>query len=210
MCNNPKQTSGFTLLELIVAISIAGILMALAIPSFSDMIRNNRLTTYTNELVTALNVARSEAVKRGQQVVVRKTGTNWENGWQVFVDVDRPAGNAAKENVFNDDSDATLCETGEDCLLRTYNGLASPYTLRGNNFVNFVRYQPDGTSNTNGSFAVCDNSDGNNLPERYTSKLIIISQVGRIRMARDSNNDGIPDKDNNQPTPTPLSSCITP
>ncbi|MDD1608287.1 MAG: prepilin-type N-terminal cleavage/methylation domain-containing protein [Methylococcaceae bacterium] len=50
MCNNPKSASGFTLLELIVAISIAGILMAMAIPSFSDMIRNNRLTTYLNDL----------------------------------------------------------------------------------------------------------------------------------------------------------------
>jgi type IV fimbrial biogenesis protein FimT len=202
MCNNPKQASGFTLLELIVAISIAGILMALAIPSFSDMIRNNRLTTYTNELVTALNIAHSEAIKRGQQVVVRKTGANWENGWQVFVDVDRPI-NTVKENVFNDDGDATLCETGEDCVLRTYSELASPYTLRGNNnFVNFIRYQPDGASNTFGSFAICSKA----TPEKYTSKLIIIKPLGRIRIGKDSNADGIPEDDSK----TNLTSCTSP
>ncbi len=205
MCNNPKSAAGFTLLELIVAISIAGVLMAMAIPSFSDMIRNNRLTTYTNELVTALNIAHSEAIKRGQHVVVRKTGTNWENGWQVFVDVDRPA-NTVKENVFNDDGDTTLCEPTEDCLLRTYAALSSPYTLRGNNnFVNFIRYQPDGTSNSFGSFAVCAKPLPDS-PEAYTSKLIIVKPLGRIRIGKDSNNDGIPEDDSK----TNLTSCTSP
>jgi type IV fimbrial biogenesis protein FimT len=203
MCNNPKPDSGFTLLELIIAISITGILIAMAIPSFSDMIRNNRLTTYANEFVTSLNIARSEAIKRGQHVVIRKTGTGWENGWQVFVDVDRPAGNTAKENVFNDDADATLCEPTEDCLLRTYAALPSPYTLRGNNnFVNFIRYQPDGTSNNFGSFAICSEA----TPKAYTSRLIIVRNLGRIRIGKDSNNDGIPEDDSK----TALTSCTTP
>jgi type IV fimbrial biogenesis protein FimT len=208
MCNNSKSTSGFTLLELIVAISIAGILMAMAVPSFKDMIRNTRLTTYANELVTSLNLARSEAVKRGVSVSVRKsssvtgcTPTYWNTcGWNVFVD--DGAGTASNK-------DNGVLDAGEQ-ILRTYPALPTSFTLAGTspNFVNFIRYQADGTSNTNGSFAVCDNSDGNNLPEPYTSKLIIISQVGRIRMARDSNNDGIPEKDNTGTTP--LSSCITP
>jgi type IV fimbrial biogenesis protein FimT len=209
MCNHPKQASGFTLLELMIAIAVAGVLMALAVPSGTDIIRNNRLTTYTNELVTALNLARSEAVKRGQQVVVRKTGTNWENGWQVFVDVDRPAGNTSKENVFNDDGDATLCEATEDCLLRTYSGLSSSYTLRGNNnFVNFIRYQPDGTSSADGSFAVCNISDSSaTTPKAYSSKLIIINN-GRVRIGKDSNGNGIPDK---AKSPfTELTDCTSP
>jgi type IV fimbrial biogenesis protein FimT len=206
MCNNRKSTSGFTLLELIVAISIAGILMAMAIPSFKDMIRNSRLTTYANEMVTSLNLARSEAVKRGVSVSVRKsssitgcTPTYWSTcGWNVFVD--DGAGTAANK-------DNGVLDTGEQ-ILRTYPALPTSFTLAGNNnFVNFIRYQADGTSTTLGSFAICDNSDGNNLPEPYTSKLIIISQVGRIRMARDSNNDGVPEKDNSG---TPLSSCTSP
>ena len=98
-----RYDSGYTLMELMVTITIAGVLLSIAIPNFTSVISSNRLTTYANELVTALNFARSEAIKRGQYVVVSKTGTNWEDGWNVFVDND-------VSNAFNDDGDATLCE----------------------------------------------------------------------------------------------------
>lgn len=204
MCNNRKSTSGFTLLELIVTISIAGILMAMAIPSFNDMIRNSRLTTYANEMVTSLNLARSEAVKRGVSVSVRKsssvtgcTPTYWSTcGWNVFVD---------------NDADGTL-DTGEE-VLRTYPALPSPYTLTGNNnFVNFIRYQPDGTSNQMGSFAICANT----TPLAYTSRLVIVSIMGRIRMGNDRydsskalTSDGIPETDDGDKK-TNLSACVAP
>jgi type IV fimbrial biogenesis protein FimT len=215
MCNHSKPASGFTLLELIVAISIAGVLMAVAIPSFRDMIRNSRLTAYTNEFVTALNLARNEAVKRGVSVSVRKiggTGTYWStSGWNVFVD---DGGCSNSTNLTTPPPCVTANSNGvidaNEFVLRTYPALPTNFTLAGNNnFVNFIRYQANGRPSvvTGGSFAVCDNSDGNNLPEPYTSKLIIVNSVGRVRMARDSNNDGIPEKDN---IGTPLSSCITP
>lgn len=198
MCSHPKQASGFTLLELIVAISIAGILMAMAIPSFSDMMRNNRLTTYANELVTSLNIARSEAVKRGITVYVRKiggTGTYWsDSGWNVFVD---------------NNGNKTF-ETGTDDLLRTYDKLPSKFILAGNGgIVNYITYQSDGTSNMGGTFALCDISNGNGIPPKpYTSKLIIISPVGRIRMGKDSDNDGIPEKDSS--LSSELTDCTSP
>ena len=200
MCNHPRTAFGFTLLELIVAISIAGILMAMAIPSFSDMMRNNRLTTYTNELVTSLNIARSEAIKRGVTVHVAKisatTASNWsESGWNVFVDTD---------NDHNFDLPSVPPKSTDDILIRSYDKLPANYTLMSNNFSNYITYKSDGTSNTNGSFAVCDNSDGTNVPKAYTSRLIIVNTVGRIRMGKDTNNDGIPEKDN------PFTSCIAP
>ena len=65
MCNNSAKSSGFTLVELMITLAIAGILVAVGIPSFNSTISSNRLTSYANELVTALNLARSEAVKRG-------------------------------------------------------------------------------------------------------------------------------------------------
>lgn len=179
MCSKDVKSLGFTLIELMVTITIAAILLGIAIPSFTSVISSNRLTTSANELVTALNLARSEAVKRGQQVVVRKTGTNWENGWQVFVDIDRST--SAKENVF---------DAGTDIELRVYSALPTNYTLRGNNnFVNFIRYQPDGRSSNNGSFAVCN---GGNITG---AKLIIVNTVGRVRQGPDADNDGIPEKD---------------
>lgn len=169
---------GFTLIELMVTIAIAAILLGVAIPNFSSVIISNRLTANTNEFITSLNLARSEAIKRGQHVVVRKTGTNWEDGWQVFVDLDRST--AAKENVL---------DAGTDIELRVYPALPTNLTLRGNSFVNFIRYQPNGTSNQPGSFAMCN--DGSVTG----AKLMIINAVGRIRMASDTDNDGTPEKE---------------
>ncbi|WGS87947.1 GspH/FimT family pseudopilin [Methylomonas sp. UP202] len=204
MRNFPPSIRGFTLVELMVALTITGILGAIAIPSFVSAVRNSRLTAATNQLIGSLNFARSESIKRGQIVVVRKSSTNWEDGWQVFVDIDRSPNSHA--NVYNDNGDSNACEATEDCLLRIYEPLPTNFTLRGNNFSNFINFSPSGESNTNGSFAICDNSDGNGLPESNTSRLIIINSIGRIRLGKDNNNDGIPEKNDG----TPLSSCIAP
>jgi len=69
----PQQT-GFTLLELMMTIVIAAILVSLAGPNFRTLIQNNKQVAHTNEFVTSMHQARSEAVKRGQQV--RITATN--------------------------------------------------------------------------------------------------------------------------------------
>ncbi len=168
------KDQGFTLLELMVTVAIAAILVTVAMPSFTGTIISNRLTTINNELVGALNLARSEAIKRNQQVVVEKTGANWQDGWRVFVDIDRTPSSDA--NTFNDDSDTTLCESNEDCMLRAYSSLPTGYTINSNNFTNYIRYTPTGQANTNGTFAVCQNSDSSN------SKEIIIIATGRARL----------------------------
>ncbi len=203
MHNQLESSSGYTLMELMVTISIAGILISVAIPSFTSIISSNRLTTYANELVTALNLARSEAIKRGGSVTVRKvddysftnlgTSANWEDGWDVFTDIDN-------DGKF---------ETG-DVLIRTYAHLPSSYTLRGNNFSNFIRYTSSGQSNTNGSFVICDNSDGNNIPEANSSRLIIVNTVGRVRIGLDANNDGIPNTNSTATATSNITSCIPP
>ncbi|WP_064007862.1 GspH/FimT family pseudopilin [Methylomonas methanica] len=203
-----ETSKGFTLVELMVTIAIAGILVGIAIPSFTSIISSNRLTTSANELVTALNLARSEAVKRGRSVTVRKVddkssthlnltawaSANWEQGWDVFTD--------ANENGEFD--------TGNDELLKTYAALSASYTLRGNNFSNFIRFTPSGQSNTNGSFVICNNSDSNNTPEANTSRLIIVNSIGRVRMGLDTNNDGIPNTDTVASTASNITSCLPP
>ncbi|QNH12263.1 prepilin [Xanthomonas sp. SI] len=54
---------GFTLVELMVTVAVLAIIMALAFPSFTMLIRSNRLTSTANELVAALQASRSEAVR---------------------------------------------------------------------------------------------------------------------------------------------------
>ena len=83
-----KVCQGFTLLELMVAIAVLAILATVGVPSFQDLIQNNRVTTQTNELVTALNLARTEAVKRGRNVEVEVEQTN--PGWMATVRLSNP------------------------------------------------------------------------------------------------------------------------
>jgi len=64
---NPR-TAGFTLIELLVTLTVAAILLAVAVPSFHNMMLNSRLSTSANAVANALSLARSEAVKRNQQV----------------------------------------------------------------------------------------------------------------------------------------------
>ncbi len=185
MPNKLTPIRGFTLVELLVTISIAAILLALAIPSFTETIANNRLSSNANELVTALNFARSEAVKRGLQVtILHKGSTNqqWEEGWDIFVDND---GNGA----LNDDGDTSLCETGEDCLLRTYEPLPEGYTLRsGGNYACWVAYLPDGLSRGSGSTCAGGNLPTNTfrLCDSYASttraRSIVTNNVGRVKI----------------------------
>lgn len=90
----PTKHTGFTLIELMVAIAILAILLSIGIPSFQNLVLNNRIASQANQLMTALNYARSEAVKRGAPATVCSTNdgkacagsTNWTSGWLVFAD----------------------------------------------------------------------------------------------------------------------------
>ena len=88
-----KRNSGFTLTELIVTIAIVAILMAFAIPNFRTLIQNYTQSTQANNLVFALNYARSEAVKQDARINICASpdgatcsagATNWAIGWMVF------------------------------------------------------------------------------------------------------------------------------
>ncbi|WP_129140913.1 MULTISPECIES: GspH/FimT family pseudopilin [Modicisalibacter] len=77
---------GFTLIELLVTIALIAIVSGIAVPSFSGLIRENRLSTSTVNLNTALRLARSEAIKRNQQIVlcgIDKCDGDFSAGWQL-------------------------------------------------------------------------------------------------------------------------------
>lgn len=78
-----KRESGFTLVELMVAIGIFGILIAIALPNFSQMIVNQRVRSASSDIFATLLFARSEAIKRNASVSVVRSGTIWEAGWSV-------------------------------------------------------------------------------------------------------------------------------
>ena len=71
-------------IELMITIAILAIIAAIAVPEMRQLLVNHRVTSQTNELVAALNFARSEAIKRGDDVMMcSKDGKNLVSGWYI-------------------------------------------------------------------------------------------------------------------------------
>lgn len=78
--------AGFSLVELMVVILIAAVLAGIAVPAFGRLIDSQRLTSTTNDFLASIQLARSEAIKRGRRVDLVPLGTSWSDGWIVIAD----------------------------------------------------------------------------------------------------------------------------
>lgn len=111
-----RSQRGFTLLELLVTISVAAILLAIAVPSYRSIVQRNSMAAQVNDLVGALNYARSEAVSRGQRVYLCQSsdqahctdGNDWSDGWIVYSPDPTAAGvSPASDNIIRVESGTT-------------------------------------------------------------------------------------------------------
>jgi type IV fimbrial biogenesis protein FimT len=86
------RSRGYTLLELMVTLAVAGVLLGVGVPGFFDVTRNQRAAANANELVTALSIARSEAIRRRARITVCASSDGatctggWNQGWIVVRD----------------------------------------------------------------------------------------------------------------------------
>jgi type IV fimbrial biogenesis protein FimT len=91
-----KGALGFTLVELMIALTVLGILAAAALPSMTTFVKGQRVKAAVSDVYASLIFARSEAIKRNQRVVLCASSdgtgcansTNWAQGWIVFIDTD--------------------------------------------------------------------------------------------------------------------------
>jgi type IV fimbrial biogenesis protein FimT len=98
-----RRQSGVTLIETAMAACVSGVLAASALPSLSSAIEAHRLTTTTNDLVLAVNLARSTAtVKRTRVVLAPLVDADWTSGWRVFVDNNNDGKLDSGEDVVRD------------------------------------------------------------------------------------------------------------
>lgn len=162
---------GITAIELMVAIGVLSVLVILAAPSISSTLERQRLIGATHALLSAMHLARSEAIKRNQRVALcpssdgihcREDG-DWSHGWIWFLDT----------GVTGERS------TDDPLLGRESLGQAGKLGITGNQPVrDYVAYTPRGTTRrTNGalqmgSFTLCAGGQG---------RRVIVSSVGRPR-----------------------------
>jgi type IV fimbrial biogenesis protein FimT len=165
-----QEVAGFTLIELMVALAIAGILAAMAGPSFVSLVKNSRLTTATNDLTADLASARSEAGKRGVRIALCPSangsscgGTDWNVGRIMFVDL----GNTGS------------VDAGDE-ILRVTGASASGVRLTSSTFANagFIQFRPMGMSDSAGVFKICDDRTGN------LGRTLGINSTGRANLTK--------------------------
>lgn len=171
---------GFTLIELMVTVTVAAVLLGIAAPSFSRLIANNRLATQTNEFVGGLNLARSEAVRQGQGVSIRSdsAGIDFGTGWKVYKDVNSAgAAPATSADVIRH----ATTPSGRTSLRRVT--LASGvYTDATTSLTDrmYVAFNARGGNNAGGSayFRVCDATNS-----ALRGRIVQVSAVGRVSLA---------------------------
>ncbi|MBF0470752.1 MAG: GspH/FimT family pseudopilin [Gammaproteobacteria bacterium] len=169
--------SGFSLIELLVVLAIAGIFVTMAAPSFNEMVQNGKIDDSHNSLVAALIYTRSEAITRRQPMTLCRSsdstscGGNWEDGWIAFVDID---------------GDASVDAGDGDQVVRLRQALNNGVTIRGNgNNSNRVTYAAQGNTTNNGTFRVCDARGATEASG------LVIAMTGRVRRAIDSDDNGV-------------------
>ena len=174
-----RRNHGFSLFELVVAMAVVGILLAIAIPSFNYVTSSNRVASEVNGLLGDLQFARAEAIKEGQTVTACSSAngttcsttnaTSWNQGWIVFSDAN---GNGLVD--------------GSDYVLRKQPQFSGNDTFSSSNNVSYITFNRIGfatTASVAGNtvstritlHTATPNSGSTRCMNVYTSGLIIIT-----------------------------------
>ena len=158
---NTSAQRGFSLIELLVTITVLAILLAMALPAFSSSRLNTVLRTSANNLLASTHLARGEAIKRNSPVtlcvsadgLVCGTG-DWSQGWIVVSGADVIQREAPISNQFH------ISSAGGDSY----------------------SFQPTGVDSTAGSFTICRAT-----PVGTQERVLTIDAIGRAWVSRTSN-----------------------
>jgi type IV fimbrial biogenesis protein FimT len=205
MSEKPVKYSGFTLIELIMALVVAGILMVWAVPSLTGYIDRTTLTSATNDWVGAINLARSEAIKRGQRVTICRRPVSMfcrgDIACQCGVSIPGDSGVANYHPgylIFTSQGNAQPLNFDPglgNVLIKSGSAMPAKVRAQGNGFGNNAfSFMPDGTLDPNdvgagtASHVICFKSDASDdstaqSTGRVPGRLVTIAASGRPRAA---------------------------
>ena len=177
MHTQKRSNRGFTLIELMLVVAVLGIIVLIAAPSFQRAIHSNQLRTETSRLLSALNLARSEAISRNAIVSlcpsryasdgVAACSKTYADGWIIFTNSDRDR----------------VVDEGSDNIVKAFEGLPAGYSLTNKtaskDASELISYRPDGSSRRNMTLLICSPRDWSIL-----SWSVVLNMVGRPRVAR--------------------------
>ncbi len=161
------RIQGYSLYELTMTLGLAALVLTLGLPSFGNIVANNRLNTEVNAIFHAIHLARKESVVRRRVVSICPSvdgevcgsGSDWSDGWMTFVNIDR---------------DWPAVRDSNEPVLR-WNRVDSANRITANRR-SFSLRSTDLRA-TNGTLIFCDRSG------RATPRAVVVSYTGRPRVA---------------------------
>jgi type IV fimbrial biogenesis protein FimT len=189
---NPERETGFTLLELMVTVMILGILLTIGVPNFMEFQRNNVMAAAANDLISAVLLARTEAVKRQAPVTLCASanpmadapacGVGANTGYIVFVDAVNPLVPAATDgNAVVDGGETVLFQHPAPTGTMTV-ASDSPYiSFAASGWAQQATGQPLPSANT---VLFCDDRGNRDSGGTSSARVVVIAATGRPQIMR--------------------------
>jgi type IV fimbrial biogenesis protein FimT len=168
-----RRENGYTLIELMIAVGLTGLLLSVAIPALDLFVSNARQTGAINDFVATIHQARSTAVTTNMRVTICPSASgndcesvDWDAGWIMFSDPD------SNRRVGNDET------------VLSASGPTDGLSIQSSEFDAFMMYRPNGRvmnaslNGGSGAFTVCDRRGASH------AKIMIIDLSGRPRVSK--------------------------